>query len=178
MTPSISLRVLAKSDGVRRRLLAATFFLSVFVIVPAAIAGSFFTWNLSPSMPRGLYLLERGKAPERGSAVILPVPDSVHAIVLARGYLPGRASLLKVVVALPGDVACVRVDSLVINGRIHGPVLPHDSVGRPLLPARFCGELSPGTAFVGTPAPFSFDSRYFGAVPLSTLTVVRPLWTF
>ena len=27
-------------------------------------------------------------------------------------------------------------------------------------------------------APLSFDSRYFGPVPLSTLTVVKPLWTF
>jgi type IV secretory pathway protease TraF len=51
-------------------------------------------------------------------------------------------------------------------------------MGRPLMPARFCGELPAGTAFVATPAPFSFDSRYFGTVPLSTLTVVRPLWTF
>jgi type IV secretory pathway protease TraF len=57
-------------------------------------------------------------------------------------------------------------------------VLPRDSRGRPLAPARFCGGLPPGAAFVATPAPFSFDTRYFGAVPLSTLIVVRPLWTF
>jgi type IV secretory pathway protease TraF len=51
-------------------------------------------------------------------------------------------------------------------------------MGRPLVPARFCGEVRAGTAFVASPAPTSLDSRYFGAVPISTLTVVRSLWTF
>jgi conjugative transfer signal peptidase TraF len=178
MTPPGSLRDRASSGTAHRRLLAVTFALSAFVVIGAAVGGSFFTWNLSPSMPRGLYLLERGKAPGRGSTVIFPVPDSVRPIVLARGYLPERANLLKVVVALPGDGACVRADSLVINGSVVGPVLSRDSLGRPLVRAHFCGELTEGAAFVATPAPFSFDSRYFGAVPLSTVTVVRPLWTF
>ena len=45
-------------------------------------------------------------------------------------------------------------------------------------PYRFCGEVPPGQAFVATPAPLSFDSRYFGPVLLATLTVVTPLWTY
>lgn len=178
MTPSAPTRDILDHRAGRCRLLAAVLLLSASVIVTAAAAGSFFTWNLSPSMPRGLYLLQRGEAPERGSIVIIPVPESVHAVVLARRYLPAGASFLKVVVALPGDVACVRAESLVVNGRVLGAVLSRDSLGRPLVPAHFCGELPAGRAFVATPAPFSFDSRYFGAVPVSTLTVVRPLWTF
>lgn len=167
-----------KPSGPNWRLLAAVLPLSTAVVCIAAAVGGLFTWNLSASLPRGLYLVERGRAPERGSIVLLAVPDSFRPLVRARDYLPVAASLLKVVVGLPGDVACVRGASLVVNGRVLGSVLSGDSRGRPLAPTRFCGVLPAGSAFVATPAPLSFDSRYFGPVRLSALTVVRPLWTF
>jgi conjugative transfer signal peptidase TraF len=167
-----------KPDSPRWRSLAPVLLLASVVVSTAALAGRFFTWNLSPSMPRGLYVLERGKVPERCSIVLVPVPDSVRPMALERRYLPAGAKLLKVVVALPGDAVCVRDGSLIVNGDVLGPVLSRDSRGRPLAPARFCGHLATGAAFVATSASLSFDSRYFGPVPLSTLTVVRPLWTF
>jgi conjugative transfer signal peptidase TraF len=178
MTPSAPSRQPSKPNGASSQAFATVLLVSVVVIAAAAAAARSFTWNLSPSMPRGLYLLECGKPPERGSIVIFPVPEAVRPLALARGYLPVGANLLKVVVALPGDASCVQEHSLIVNGRVLGPVLSRDSMGRPLMPARFCGELPAGTAFVATPTTLSFDSRYFGAVPLSTLTVVRPLWTF
>jgi conjugative transfer signal peptidase TraF len=178
MTPAALSHDGPKPDGPRWRLLAAVILLTGLVVSTAAVAGGSFTWNLSPSMPRGLYFLERGTPSERGSIVLVPVPESVRPIALGRGYLPFGAKLLKIVVALPGDFACVRDNSLIINGVVLGSVLSRDSHGLPLAPARFCGELPPGKAFVATSAPLSFDSRYFGTVPLSTLTVVRPLWTF
>lgn len=57
-------------------------------------------------------------------------------------------------------------------------VARQDSAGRPLAPFRFCGALPHGMAFVATSSPLSFDSRYFGPVPLSSLTVAVPAWTF
>jgi type IV secretory pathway protease TraF len=114
MPPSAPSRDFLNSKGARgRRLFATALLPSAFMVIAAAAAGRSFTWNFSPSMPRGLYLLEPGKAAELGSTVVFPVPDSLRPIVLARGYLPGGANLLKVVVALPGDAARVRDNSLV-----------------------------------------------------------------
>jgi len=104
-------------------------------------------------------------------------PLSAVPLIAARHYLPPRATLLKRVVALPGDTVCIG-DSVVVNGRGIGAVAQRDSAGRALPPHTFCGPLLPNSAFVATPAPLSFDSRYFGPVPLSTLTVAVPMWTY
>ena len=76
------------------------------VVSAATFVGRFFVWNLSPSLPHGS---TSWSAPKR-----LPVarsfPSNRHpaaAFIATRGYLPAGGSLLKVVVALPGDAACV-----------------------------------------------------------------------
>ena len=68
--------------------------------------------------------------------------------------------------------------SFTANGEYFGPVARYDSAGRDLAPFRFCGVVPAASAFVATRAPLSFDSRYFGPVPLSSLTMVVPLWTY
>jgi type IV secretory pathway protease TraF len=83
---------------------------------------------------------------------------------------------MKVVAAMPGDRVCLDGAVYEVNGLVVARVLLSDSLGRALLPYHFCGEVPEGQAFVITQAPRSFDSRYFGPVPLSTLTVVKPLW--
>ena len=42
----------------------------------------------------------------------------------------------------------------------------------------FCGAVPKDSAFVATSARLSFDSRYFGPVPLSSLTVAVAVWTY
>ncbi len=86
--------------------------------------------------------------------------------------------MLKIVVALAGDEVCLAGSEYRVNRIVIASVLSEDSVGRHLEASSFCGVVPDGQAFVATPAPLSFDSRYFGAVALSTLTVVTPLWTY
>jgi conjugative transfer signal peptidase TraF len=96
----------------------------------------------------------------------------------ARSYLPSRASLLKIVVGLPGDDVRVDAAGVSINGRSFGPVPAADRRGRPLAPFVLSRHLLAGEAFVATPTPGSFDSRYFGPISLSSMVVARPLWTY
>jgi conjugative transfer signal peptidase TraF len=143
----------------------------------ASALGSLFIWNLSSSLPRGLYRLERGRLPSRGAIVAFEPPVLAAALISERGYLPKGAALLKTVVAVPGDRVCI-VDTFSVSGQPIGPVLARDAEGRPLEPYRFCATVPAGSAFVATRAPGSFDSRYFGPLPLRTLTPARPVWTF
>jgi type IV secretory pathway protease TraF len=73
---------------------------------------------------------------------------------------------------------CIDPRSYSVNGQPVGDVAPVDTSGRDLDPFLYCGLVPNGSAFVGTSAPLSFDSRYFGPIPLSSLTVVEALWTF
>jgi conjugative transfer signal peptidase TraF len=148
------------------------------ILAAAGNVGRSFVWNLSPSLPRGLYLLHRSTGPARGAIVTFPPPDRAASTIAARGYLPAGAWLLKTVVALPGDVVCIDTLTFKVNGRIIGGIARRDSAGRPLDPFLFCGLLRPDSAFVATTSPLSYDSRYFGPVPLSTLTVAVPAWTY
>jgi len=160
------------------RVFGGILLIAAAVVVAAAFAAKFFTWNLTPSLPRGLYVLRPKASPERGTIVLFPIPESVRQLVVARHYLPAGARLLKIVVALAGDYVCVDDTALSIGGRPVAAVRRVDSLGRRLEPSSFCGRVPPGEAFVATPAVLSFDSRYFGPVPISVLTVARPLWTF
>jgi type IV secretory pathway protease TraF len=113
-----------------------------------------------------------------GSTVIFEVPAGVRSLVAQRGYIPTDNTLMKIVVALPGDHVCLDGWTYRVNDRVVASVLPDDRRGRALPSYRFCGAVPAGQAFVMTDAPRSFDSRYFGPLPLSTLTVVTPLWMF
>lgn len=155
-----------------------TIVLAGAVVLGAGSVAHHLTWNLSPSLPRGLYLLHRGAVPRRQSIVAFPVPAMAAATIAARRYLLPGALLLKRIVALSGDRVSIDDRSFVVNGTLIGPVAGHDSAGRPLTPFRFSAEVPRGFALVATTSHLSFDSRYFGPVPITALIVATPLWTY
>lgn len=136
--------------------------------------------NLSGSMPVGFWRIEpMEQAPERGQVVSVCLPVSEARFAIARGYI-GRgecpsdaAPLIKPVIAVDGDDVSVSPFGIEVNGRmIEGTALrPADSAGRPL------GPEAPGTRRVSggevwlasTHDPRSFDSRYFGPVPVANV---------
>ena len=95
-------------------------------------------------------------------------------LALERGYLEpgscrsGLRPLLKRLAALPGD----SVDPYSL------PICAVDSHGRPMSPALAPGVVPPGMALVLADHPGSFDSRYFGFVPLESLQRVKPVFLF
>ncbi len=145
------------------------------------------TLNLTASLPRGVYL-RVDPALQRGSLVLVCLPESWAALAGKRGYL-GRGScpgdtepLGKRIGAISGDEVEWASEGLRVNGRLLPGTapLPVDSRGRPLPHLKRTRlELRPREILVFTMHPRSFDSRYFGAIPTSSvIATLKPLWTF
>lgn len=132
--------------------------------------------QVTSSMPRGLYQLREVERLQLGDMVSFCLPPGQFAdLALDRGYLQqsnicpsGLRPLVKRVAGLPGDV----VDTASLS------ILPADSFNRPLSSALTSGVIPDGFALVLSPHTGSFDSRYFGLVPLSELKRITPIFTY
>jgi len=145
----------------------------------ACVLASHLVWNVTPSLPFGLYWLSRGAPPARGALVAFAVPASVRDLVFDRRYLPRGAFLVKPVAAMSGDIVCTEGGALSVNGQRLGPILTEDTAGRPLPHYEGCGPVVGGMIFVASRYAKSFDSRTFGPVAVADLRGrVTPLWTY
>lgn len=133
--------------------------------------------NISPSIPIGVYIVERPPHPvQRGAVVLVCLPDPIALLGRERGYLMrgtcsgGVAPVGKPVFAVAGDTVVVRGDAVRCCGAsVRAAPLDHDAAGRPL------SHITDGTYIVppgmmwllSTWSPRSWDSRYYGAVPVS-----------
>lgn len=164
-------------------------FLALSLVLSAVMLWSWsagYRINVTGSMPRGLYRIAPGP-PHRGAFVFfcLESDSSTARLARERGYLAagscssGLRPLLKQVAGLPGDRLEMDVHGLAVNGQR----LPNsrraetDSAGRsmpaaPLIP----GVIPPGKALLlsGYDAG-SFDSRYFGLIPLASVRPAQPV---
>jgi conjugative transfer signal peptidase TraF len=129
--------------------------------------------NPTPSLPKGIYRLVSG-TPAKNDLVSFCLEGEFAALALERGYLEagscpsGLRPLLKRLAGLPGDA--VTPSSY--------PICSEDSHGRSMSPALTPGVVPPGMALVLADHPGSFDSRYFGFVPLESLQRVEPVYLF
>ena len=161
------------------------------VLTAGLLAGGTFglRLNVTGSLPPGVYQVVEGDV-QRGD-LVLACPDLTETLfeARARGYLPYGlscpgwfGSLIKYAAALPGDMVEATRDGISVNGRPMPNTnrLDMDSEGRPLPPLPASGAVPDGRVWLlSTYAGRSFDSRYWGPVPLSTLRGrVRPVWLF
>jgi len=104
--------------------------------------------NLSPSLPQQVFLIEKGKPPQRGD------------LVAFRWQGHGKpVTFVKILTGLPGDTVH-RVDrTYFVDSTAVGVTKTHSLKGAPLAlgPA---GTLPPGRYYVSAPHPDSLDSRY------------------
>jgi conjugative transfer signal peptidase TraF len=137
-------------------------------------------WNNSPSMPEGLYRTVAFHGPTyRGKAVTVCPGKAVAALGLARGYIDpgacpgGVTALLKPVVAVPGDTVTIDASGIAVNGQLlpHSTPLDHDGANRPLQAMTFgIYQVGPDEVWlVSSHDPRSWDSRYWGPVPIATI---------
>jgi conjugative transfer signal peptidase TraF len=148
--------------------------------------------NLSPSIPVGVYVARpvpsRAVLLPRGQLVALCLGETLAAWARARGYLrrgscpDGSSPIGKPIFGIAGDTLEVTRAGISRNGvpAARTRALDTDAAGRPLPrvpPGRYL--VPPGEIWVVSSYDTrSWDSRYFGPVPLrAVISLLRPLWT-
>jgi conjugative transfer signal peptidase TraF len=120
-------------------------------------------WNVTASVPVGLYRVRPGVPISVGDMVIARVPWPYRRLAAARHYIPANVPLVKQVAAGAGDQICALGHDLFRNGVWLATRRQRDSVGRSLPAWQGCVRLRAGQYFLlMAAAPLSFDGRYFG----------------
>lgn len=136
-------------------------------------------WNVSASVPTGLYAI-RGKASLHvGERVAIEPPPDLRRLLAERHYLPSTVPLLKRIAAVRGQRVCRFAYGITIDGQYVGAARARDRLGRPLPVWAGCRVLQSGELFVMNPAaPDSFDGRYFGVLRMAdVIGRATPVWT-
>ena len=136
-------------------------------------------WNISASVPTGLYAIRRKASLHVGERVAIDPPPELRRLLAKRGYLPAGVPLLKRIAAVSGQRVCRFGHGVTIDGDFAGVARARDQLGRSL-PAWFgCRMLRTGELFVmNSAAPDSFDGRYFGMLRAAdVIGRATPVWT-
>ena len=136
-------------------------------------------WNLTPSLPEGLYVRSILEAPAVGRTVAILTPPAVADYYRRIGAGADLPTVLKPLAAGPGDHVCVAGGGLAINGRFVARVARTDRNGVPLPRWDGCRALGVDEWFTYAPRiPNSLDGRYYGPVREADIVgVYRPAWT-
>jgi conjugative transfer signal peptidase TraF len=136
-------------------------------------------WNASASVPIGLYsVLPIGEL-YLGELVLVRPPEVIASFLQERGYLAMGVPILKHVLALPGQSVCRSGRTITVDEMAVGDALDRDRRGRNLPVWQGCRIVADREVFLmNRQSEGSFDGRYFGLLPASTIVGrVTPLWT-
>jgi conjugative transfer signal peptidase TraF len=158
-------------------------------LVSFAAYGAGYRFNLSPSVPRGVWrVMRQPEEPEKGGYVIVPndaddeSKNPGYCLAVERGYLVNPMPMLKRIVAVEGDfVSYDRQERAVtVNGGyvLMTEILSQDTEGRPMPSAFFPLWLQERQVWLSSENIRGYDSRYFGPVSSDILKRATPVWTF
>ena len=134
-------------------------------------------WNVSPSVPVGLYSVSNAR-PSVGEIAVVRLPFDVAIVAHRRGYIPRANLLLKPTAATAGARVCRIADRVFIDGILRATAMTHDRKHRAMPAWHGCTTLAQNQLFVLSATPGSFDSRYFGVLDANALIGrAHPLWT-
>ncbi|MEI9414143.1 S26 family signal peptidase [Mesorhizobium sp. Cs1321R2N1] len=164
----------------RGRIFAAMLAGATLAVAPALSRHTpWLIWNVSASVPIGLYRIAPVRKIDVGDIAVVMPPEPLAGLLAERRYLPRGVPLLKHVLALGRQTVCRDGAAIIAHGKIYGTAIEHDSKGRPLPVWRGCRVLADGEVFLmNWDVADSFDSRYFGPVPITDIVGrAVPLWT-
>lgn len=133
--------------------------------------------NMTPSYPLGLWrAVPVGRAVLVGDTILIcPPQSSTFAVALERGYLvrglcPGWMSpLIKTVAAVAGQRIDIGTAVLIDGKPVASSDVHHADASGRVLNAWPGGRVPPGQVFLLSSYAGSYDSRYFGPVPVEGL---------
>jgi len=165
-------------------LIAALLFTALYGLYQAG-----FRLNTSTSMPQGIYrMVKMPQILQRGMVIILcPPKTAIFKEAYDRHYFgPGTCpsgfqTLLKPVAAIEGDWVQLSIEGIQVNRHWlkNSAPLKSDAQGRSLSRLEFGNYRVPSGQvwLVSTHHPQSFDSRYFGPVPIRQIQgLASPVW--
>ncbi len=135
-------------------------------------------WNASASVPIGLYAVRPVGDLYPGELVLVRPPDVIASFLQQRGYLAMGVPILKHVLALTGQSVCRTGRTITVDEMVVGNALDRDRSERNLPVWQGCRIVADGEVFLmNRQSEGSFDGRYFGLLPASTIVGrVTPLW--
>lgn len=163
----------------RQKILGAMLFgMSMIAFSSAAHPMPRLLWNASASVPVGFYAAHPAGRLTAGELLVVRPPAPLAQFMAARRYLALGVPLIKHVAALPGQVVCRTGNTITVNGIAEAEALNRDTRGRELPVWQGCRTVQSGEVFLmNAGVPDSFDGRYFGPVPGSTIIgSAAPLW--
>lgn len=139
-----------------------------------------FVWNVSESVPIGLYQVQPARDLIVTTLVVAYPPEPLATLLAQSGYLPRDVPLIKRILALPGQTVCRTGPTIAVDGIEMGVARERDHRGRLLPVWHGCRLLARDEVFLmNWNEPASLDSRYFGPIPLQAIVGrAVPLWTF
>jgi conjugative transfer signal peptidase TraF len=165
-----------------RRSIGAAVAIALAVLVTPSIAqpNLRLVWNVSASVPLGLYRIEPGLHPRVGELAAVHPSPSLARLMAERHYVEEGALLVKPVAAITGARVCRERDAVTISGASVAWALDNDRFGRDLPRWSGCRRLGANEYFLLAPnVRASFDSRYFGPVAAdSVIGRATPLWVW
>lgn len=166
MLPKRSLRILCAGAAI-------LLFLPIWMKTPVVFL------NLSPSVPRGVYLRVPRDEVRAGDCVAYLPTEEVAGIMRNLGWTGDdkeACPFLKYVGAIAGDRYTVSATSFFVNGEYIGEAVAEDSRGHALPLARGTHIVPEGEFLPVACSPKSFDGRHTGTVPVGRIVAkVIPL---
>ena len=124
--------------------------------------------NVTPSLPLGIYRLEKVKDLEQGDIILFDIDEETKQMMYEREYIPTKSTkLLKTIGALESNKITVIDSILYVDRESYGRILEKDLENRKLPSIEI--KMDKGNFLALTKKNLSYDSRYFGQVSLSKI---------
>ena len=151
-----------------RRLERILFIIQVVIIFSLIYFKCNYIINVTPSLPLGIYKLEKVKDLKKGDIVLFDISEKDKEMMFERGYIPyKKTKLLKTIGALENNKINIVDNILYIDEENYGKILDRDLENRKLPNIEI--KIDKGNFLALTKKNLSYDSRYFGQVSLEKI---------